>query len=167
MGNDRLMMYERPTINDVSEVVGIARKKKNLDRNSSYLYALHCLHFRDTSLVAKNDGKVVGFVIGYRIPTRPQIQFIWQYGLEQPFDSQDNVVELVSHMLRLEENKGLAGLDVSLDLAHHDALRLFTVIAMRFSLISHVEAFDGDEVMIHLESRKEKSAMRRQRVGTY
>lgn len=166
MGKDRLMIYERPTINDVPAVVAIARKKKNLDRNSSYLYALHCLHFRDTSLVAKKDGKVVGFVIGYRIPKSPQIQFIWQYGLEQPFDSQDNVVELVSHMLRLEADKGLAGLDVSLDLAHHDALRLFTVIAMRFSLITQVEAFDGDEVMIHLESREAKTARRSQCVGT-
>lgn len=49
-----------------------------LDVNSRYAYALWCRDFAATSVVARLDGEVIGFVTGYRRPDRPATLFVWQ-----------------------------------------------------------------------------------------
>ena len=43
-----------------------------------YCNLLQCSHFADTSVIAKADGKIVGFISGYRLPPRPEVLFVWQ-----------------------------------------------------------------------------------------
>ena len=49
--------------------------------NSAYLYLLLCRDFADTCLVAERDGKLVGFVSAYRLPSDPTVLFVWQVGV--------------------------------------------------------------------------------------
>lgn len=49
-----------------------------LDPNSIYCNLLQCSHFKGTSIAAKLNGKLVGFVSGYIVPERPETLFIWQ-----------------------------------------------------------------------------------------
>jgi L-2,4-diaminobutyric acid acetyltransferase len=42
---------------------------------------LLCTHFAAGSLVAVRDGELVGCVLGYRPPTRPDAMFVWQIGV--------------------------------------------------------------------------------------
>lgn len=41
-----------------------------------------CKHFADTSVVALEDGRLVGFVIAYRPPPGPEAVFVWQIGVD-------------------------------------------------------------------------------------
>lgn len=43
-----------------------------------YCNLLQCSHFADTSVIAKADAAIVGFISGYRIPSRPEVLFVWQ-----------------------------------------------------------------------------------------
>jgi L-2,4-diaminobutyric acid acetyltransferase len=64
-----------PVLADGPHLWRLARDSRVLDLNSSYAYLLWCRDFAATSVVAKVDGNVVGFVTGYVRPmaTRPRI----------------------------------------------------------------------------------------------
>lgn len=53
-----------------------------LDVNSRYAYALWGRDFAATSVVARLDGRPVGFVTGYRRPADPDVLFVWQVAVD-------------------------------------------------------------------------------------
>lgn len=59
----------------------LVRISPPLDQNSLYCNLLQCSHFSRTSIVAEQQGKLVGFVTGYLIPERPETLFVWQVGV--------------------------------------------------------------------------------------
>lgn len=63
----------------------IARDSRTLDLNSTYAYVLFARDFAATSRIALVDGAPAGFVIGYRRPTRPDCQFVWQIAVDERF----------------------------------------------------------------------------------
>jgi L-2,4-diaminobutyric acid acetyltransferase len=68
----------RPEPTDGFEVHGLVEASPPLDPNSVYCNLLQCTHFDGTSICAKQAGRLLGFVSGYIIPTRPDTLFIWQ-----------------------------------------------------------------------------------------
>lgn len=68
----------RPVPEDGAELHRLVADSPPLDPNSLYCNLLQCSHFADTSVAARMDGQLVGFVSGYRIPERPDTQFVWQ-----------------------------------------------------------------------------------------
>jgi L-2,4-diaminobutyric acid acetyltransferase len=52
-----------------------------LERNSAYAYMLLGAHFRGTSVVARRNGAIEGFVWAYIVPHRPDTVFVWQIGV--------------------------------------------------------------------------------------
>ena len=68
----------RPEPVDGFEVHRLVESSPPLDANSVYCNLLQCTHFCGTSVCAKLDGQLVGFVSGYIIPIRPNTLFIWQ-----------------------------------------------------------------------------------------
>ncbi|VGO22060.1 L-2,4-diaminobutyric acid acetyltransferase [Pontiella sulfatireligans] len=68
----------RPESIDGFEVHRLVESSPPLDPNSVYCNLLQCTHFDGTSICAKLDGQLVGFVSGYLIPSRPNTLFIWQ-----------------------------------------------------------------------------------------
>lgn len=63
----------------------VARDSRTLDLNSTYAYVLFARDFAETSRVAVVDGEVAGFVLGYRRPSRPDCQFVWQIAVDERF----------------------------------------------------------------------------------
>jgi L-2,4-diaminobutyric acid acetyltransferase len=53
-----------------------------LDVNTRYAYALWGRDFASTSVVARLDGRPVGFVTGYRRPGEPEVLFVWQVAVD-------------------------------------------------------------------------------------
>lgn len=54
-----------------------------LDLNSPYAYVMWADHHADTSVVAVDDGALVGFVTGFRVPRAPEVLFVWQIAVDQ------------------------------------------------------------------------------------
>lgn len=52
-----------------------------LDLNSVYLYLLLCRDFSDTCMVACDGSQLLGFVSAYRVPSTPEVLFVWQVGV--------------------------------------------------------------------------------------
>lgn len=72
----------RPTVHDGPRIHRLVREGGGLDDNSRYLYLLMAGDFAATCRVADGpdgaDGPLLGFVMGYRPPERPDAAFVWQ-----------------------------------------------------------------------------------------
>ncbi|MCU1608244.1 MAG: ectA, partial [Pseudonocardiales bacterium] len=60
----------------------LTRDSRVLDLNSSYAYLLWCRDFAGTSVVAKVDGNVVGFVTGFLRPQATDTVMVWQVAVD-------------------------------------------------------------------------------------
>lgn len=67
-----------PRLADASAVRDLVDACKPLDLNSSYAYMLLCTHFAATCVVAETEGRLVGFVSGYKKPADDSVLFVWQ-----------------------------------------------------------------------------------------
>ena len=82
------IVLRAPTVDDGAALWALARDV-GLDRNSPYAYVMWADHFAGTSVVARRDGgagdgvdgPVVGFVLGFAVPERPDATFVWQVGV--------------------------------------------------------------------------------------
>lgn len=72
-----------PALADGAQMWRIARDSGVLDLNSSYAYLLFCRDFARTCRVARIGDEIVGFVLGYRRPERPDCLFVWQVGVDE------------------------------------------------------------------------------------
>ncbi len=70
--------FRPPTKADGFPVHQLVAACPPLDPNSIYCNLLQCHHFADTCVAAERDGKLIGFVSGYLIPSEPDTLFIWQ-----------------------------------------------------------------------------------------
>jgi L-2,4-diaminobutyric acid acetyltransferase len=75
------MKIRRPCAEDGARIWRLVESSGVLDCNSAYVYLLLCTHFADTCAVAEDDGKLLGFVTGYRLPDKPDTWFVWQVGV--------------------------------------------------------------------------------------
>jgi L-2,4-diaminobutyric acid acetyltransferase len=68
----------RPALADGVAMWRLAAQTGVLDVNSRYAYLIWCRDFAATSVVARLDEQVVGFVTGYRRPDAPEVLLVWQ-----------------------------------------------------------------------------------------
>lgn len=69
----------RPTrLQDGAEAYQLVKSCPGMDLNSLYAYLMLCKEFGETSRIAHNDGKPLGYICGIRPPKRLEAVFIWQ-----------------------------------------------------------------------------------------
>lgn len=67
-----------PSVTDGVRMWELAAASGVLDVKPRYAYALWCRDFARTSVVARRDGDVVGYVTGFLRPEMPSTVFVWQ-----------------------------------------------------------------------------------------
>ncbi len=78
--NDVRIRRARPE--DAVGAYALIERAGTLELNTGYCYLLFCDHFSDTTIVAEAADRIVGVVIGYRPPSRPDAIFVWQVGVD-------------------------------------------------------------------------------------
>ncbi|MBP1157236.1 MULTISPECIES: diaminobutyrate acetyltransferase [unclassified Paenibacillus] len=73
-----IIRYRKPDKEDGGKVWELIRSAGTLDLNSAYCYIMLCDYFRDTCIVAEQDGKLAGFVSAFRPPGHEDTLFVWQ-----------------------------------------------------------------------------------------
>ncbi|WP_394361454.1 diaminobutyrate acetyltransferase [Amycolatopsis sp. SB7-3] len=79
----REVTLRSPTVGDAAAVHDLVRRSGRLDVNTRYAYLIWCRDFASTSLLAEHDGRILGFVTGYRPPRDPAVYFAWQSAIDQ------------------------------------------------------------------------------------
>ena len=76
--SQRIITLRKPNPEDGSVVHALVERCKPLDTNSMYCNLLQCSHFRDTAVIAEENGEMVGFISGYLLPEQSDTLFVWQ-----------------------------------------------------------------------------------------
>jgi L-2,4-diaminobutyric acid acetyltransferase len=91
-------VIEPPRLDDGRHLWRIARDSQTLDLNSPYCYVLWCRDFAATSVVARADGRVRGFVIGFDRPEEPGTLFVWQVAVDAAWRGRALAGRMLSHL---------------------------------------------------------------------
>jgi L-2,4-diaminobutyric acid acetyltransferase len=66
---------------DASALWQLVQSTGTLELNTPYFYLAFAEFFGDTCLVAIQNEQLVGGVIAFRLPRRPEVLFVWQIGV--------------------------------------------------------------------------------------
>ena len=72
------ILFREPRLEDGAKVYALIRACPPLDVNSAYAYFLLSDHFRQTTVVAESEGRLVGCITAYLRPDQPDVVFVWQ-----------------------------------------------------------------------------------------
>lgn len=122
----------------VHELVG---RCPPLDLNSSYSYFLLCSHFRDTCVVAEQDGQLVGFLSAYLIPDRPHTLFAWQMAVDETARGQGLAGRMLEHLLKQPTCAMVRSVETTVSPSNLASRRVFTRLAEKLHTGSAEETF--------------------------
>ncbi|GAA1941236.1 diaminobutyrate acetyltransferase [Amycolatopsis minnesotensis] len=125
-------LIESPTKADGAELWRIARDSQKLDLNSPYAYLLWCHDFADTSVVAKVDGRAVGFVIAYRKPSAPDTALVWQVAVDASQRGQGLAGKLLDELYTKLTGEGVRYLETTITPDNEASIKLFSSFAKRW-----------------------------------
>lgn len=107
----------------------LARDSKVLDVNSSYAYLLWCHDFADTSVVALDGNRVVGFVTGYLRPVAPDTVMVWQVAVDESRRGEGLAGRMLHHLLDRLTPRGVRWLHTTVSPDNGASIRLFSGVA--------------------------------------
>ena len=76
------LVFRKPEVKDAVKIHALINACKPLALNSVYCYLLLCKHFTDTCVVAEEEGEIIAFLSGYRLPSDPKVFFVWQVAVD-------------------------------------------------------------------------------------
>jgi L-2,4-diaminobutyric acid acetyltransferase len=137
-------LIESPTKADGAQLWRIARDSAKLDLNSPYAYMLWCRDFAETSVVAREDGRAVGFVTGYRRPGEPDVGFVWQVAVDASQRGKGLAGKLLDALYTRLVATGVRYLETTITPDNEASIRLFTSFAKRWEAsLETTELFAG------------------------
>lgn len=148
----------RPTDGDGLPLHELVARCQPLDTNSVYCNLLQCSDFADTAIAAEDaQGQLVGFISGYRPPSRPDTLFVWQVAVDASMRGQGLALRMLMALTERVARQGVRFMEttISPDNAASQALfkRAFAQLEADYStrtLFSRAEHFAGkheDEVL--------------------
>ncbi|WP_182346842.1 diaminobutyrate acetyltransferase [Tomitella gaofuii] len=123
--------FRAPRVPDGIRLWEIARDSAVLDLNSSYAYVLWCRDFARTSIVAVVDGRVHGFVTGYRRQDRPDTLMVWQVATDESQRGKGVAGRMLSGLLDRLAPDGVTRLETTISPDNTASQALFTGVARR------------------------------------
>lgn len=149
----------RPTDGDGFALHQLVARCQPLDTNSVYCNLLQCADFADTAIAAEDaNGQLVGFISGYRPPSRPDTLFVWQVAVDASMRGQGLALRMLMALIaRVAREHQVRYLETTISPDNGASQALFRkafdrlgVQAQTRTLFSRAEHFAGqheDEVL--------------------
>jgi L-2,4-diaminobutyric acid acetyltransferase len=128
---ERFPSLSCPYASDGAEIWRLVREDGTLERNSAYAYMLLGAHFGGTSVVARADGQIVGFVWSYLLPERPDTVFVWQIGVAAASRSRGLAAAMLREMLSRPACSSVAFVEATVTPSNRASLALFRSFARK------------------------------------
>jgi len=127
------LTMRRPGIQDAAAIHELVCRCPPLDVNSGYLYLMLCFHHADTCVVAEtNEGEIVGFVSGYRLPRQMETLFVWQVAVDEWARGQGLALRMVEELVdRADACSGVTDLETTISPGNIASRRVFERFAER------------------------------------
>lgn len=131
-----------------------------LDPNSVYCNLLQCSHFADTALAAEYEGRLVGFISGYRQPADVTVLFIWQVVIDAALRGQGLAGRMLRKLIAQHIEQSTQYIETTINPDNQASWRLFEKLASDFNtslttntLFESQQHFGGahpDEVLVRI-----------------
>lgn len=93
------IILRHPVKEDGLAVFNLIKSSPPLDLNSSYYYYMMCTDFGKSSLLAQQNGKILGYVSGYIPPEDEKTLFIWQVAVSEDARGKGLAGALLSNLI--------------------------------------------------------------------
>lgn len=124
---------------DGARMYELVKEMGGLELNTAYFYVLFCIDFADTCVVAEVDGKLAGFVLGHRPPSRQDAVFVWQVGVA-PFMRKQGMARRLLEAF-LEQNPDARWMEASVTPTNTASRKLFRAVARDHGVDCQVSDF--------------------------
>ncbi|MFC2967897.1 diaminobutyrate acetyltransferase [Acidimangrovimonas pyrenivorans] len=124
-------VLRKPAAEDGAAIWKLVQACKPLDENSVYCNLIQCDHFRDTCVLAEEDGKVVGWISAYILPYDPQTVFVWQVAVAEEARGTGLGGKMLKHLLGRKELKDVTRLQTTITESNKASWALFKRFAQR------------------------------------
>jgi L-2,4-diaminobutyric acid acetyltransferase len=132
-----------PEVSDGVACWRLAEATGVLDLNSRYAYLLWCRDFAATSVVARHDSHVVGFVTGFRRPEEPSTLVVWQVGVDAAVRGRGVAAAMLDELF--DRVPGVDHLEATVTPDNTGSIALFTRFAERRAApVRHSELFGAE-----------------------
>ena len=118
-----------PSVRDGKAVHALVAACKPLDPNSTYAYLLLCEHFAETCVIARQDGRTVGFVSSYRPPKKQDTVFVWQVAVATAARGEGLARRMLRELLGRTALQGCRYLETTVTPTNAPSTRLFHGLA--------------------------------------
>lgn len=118
-----------PTVSDGASIRRLVTESPPLEPNSAYAYLLLCRDFADTCIVAEADGRLAGFVCGYRKPAAPDTLFVWQVAVNPADRGRRLGLAMLVGLLARQDAGGARFLEATVTPSNGASQRLFRGLA--------------------------------------
>ncbi|TFB14663.1 diaminobutyrate acetyltransferase [Filobacillus milosensis] len=102
-----------------------------LDQNSVYKYIMMCEYFSETCVVAKEEGKVVGFITGFIPPEKQDVVFVWQVGVDSSQRGKGVASQLLKELFNRDACKDVRFLEATVTPSNEASKKLFKGFARK------------------------------------
>lgn len=153
------VILRTPNVDDGAQIWELV-DRMDLDSNSPYAYLLVSRHLAPTSVVAEHQGKVTGFVSGYRPPRNPDVLFVWQVGVDSSMRGRGLAKKMILHILDRDTCEGVRWIESTVTPQNKPSQRLFRSIARTLDTEIAVSPYFTREVFPDAEEHKEEELYR-------
>jgi L-2,4-diaminobutyric acid acetyltransferase len=150
-----------PRVTDGAAVHHLIARCPPLDTNSRYCSLLQCTHFARTSVLAEADGRVAGFVSGYREPDRPDTLFVWQVAVAPEARGRGLAALMIREILERETCRDVRFVETSITPDNAASWGTFRALARTLgatlttrpwlSCVAHFESEHAAEVLVRID----------------
>jgi L-2,4-diaminobutyric acid acetyltransferase len=118
-----------PTLADGAAVSALVREAGGLEPNTTYAYLLLCTHFSQTSVVAVEDGELLGVLLGYRLPEARERLFVWQIGVKPTARGRGVARAMLDHLVDRAELQDVCAIEQTIAPSNEASNKLFASFA--------------------------------------
>lgn len=142
---DADFVLRAPSEKDGARIHQLIQACPPLDVNSLYAYLLLTTHFSQTSLVAEQQGRIVGFVSAYIPPSKSDVLFVWQVAVHEQCRGQALGIRMLKRLLRRASLARIQYVETTVSPDNPASRAMFARVAEHYSTDLNEEAWFGTE----------------------
>lgn len=132
-----------------------------LDLNSEYCYLMLSAYFRETCVVAERQNKVVGYVSAFRLPTRPDVLFIWQVAVDENWRGCGMGTTMLSELIESDACRSVRSIETTVSPSNSSSSAMFR----KFARHAHAQISIAEGFPNHLFAAKTHEDEKLWRIG--
>ncbi|MBN2768036.1 MAG: diaminobutyrate acetyltransferase [Campylobacterales bacterium] len=140
MSNNNIKIIN-PSKEDSKGIYKLIKRSKPLDLNSEYLYLLQTIYFNETCMVAKDEGKVIGFVSGFITPRDQKTFFVWQVAVDGKYRGKNIAFRMLKALFDSKPLEDIQSIETTISPSNIASQRVFEKFAGELDFDKEIYVF--------------------------